>query len=43
MTSNTNENEVQTRKAFKPLPAPFHVKGRRPSTGVNKMDNIREE
>lgn len=31
------------KRSFKALPAPFHVRGRRPSTGCNKMLPITEE
>lgn len=37
-----NSNSLEKR-LFKTLPAPFHVKGRRPSTGCNKMCRIPEE
>lgn len=40
-TPNGESNVI--RKGFKPLPSPFHVRGRRPSTGINKMDLISEE
>lgn len=31
------------KRSFKPLPPPFHIRGRRPSTGCNKMGAITEE
>lgn len=41
--SGNHAVDCDKKRTHTPLPAPFHIKGRRPSAGARKMDSIVEE